>query len=171
MDATELTGGAGGLPPSTAGGPVYGKPVDSQVIPRASRKGSNDGMPVGQHQKQFCPGRKQGVRRGLVAFLSRLPCRAGTLHRPASKHCPQACVGLQSCAFASKFMPTDLHLHSGQHHHHNALRKPTAHCPAFPGMPQALGTLNHHSSSAGITALIFSCMMFGPPAAPWGTST
>lgn len=51
MDATELTGGAGGLPPSTAGGPVYGKPVDSQVIPRASRKGSNDGMPVGQHQK------------------------------------------------------------------------------------------------------------------------
>lgn len=88
MDATELTGGAGGLPPSTAGGPVYGKPVDSQVIPRASRKGSNDGMPVGQHQKQFCPGRKQGVRRGLVAFLSCLPCRAGTLHRPASKHCP-----------------------------------------------------------------------------------
>lgn len=81
-------GGAGGLPPSTAGGPVHGKPVDSQVIPRASRKGSNDGMPVGQHQKQFCPGRKQGVRRGLVAFLSRLPCRAGTLHRPASKPCP-----------------------------------------------------------------------------------
>lgn len=66
-------GGAGGLPPSTAGGTVYGKPVDSQVIPRASRKGRTMGCQWGSIRNSFAPGESRVSEEGWWPFSVACP--------------------------------------------------------------------------------------------------